>query len=225
MIKLGLPAFFITINPADYHHPIVLHFADKKVNLDHPFSGNWLPQAERALLVAQDPVAAAKFFHTLVQLWLRTVLGITDGNVMNNIGVLGRASGYYGTVETQGRGSLHLHILVWIHGSKNPDEMASSLLDPTSSFSEDMKDYLRSVISEQFPEGDVTHWWHPEPMGRGMRTKFADDLLWLPYLTDHYLQVTGDKEVLKESCPFIEGPLLGHHEDEEYMKPKVSTKC
>ena len=86
-----------------------------------------------------------------------------------------------------------------------------------------MRSQILLHAAQQFPEGDVTHWWHPEPMGRGMRTKFADDLLWLPYLTDHYLQVTGDKEVLKESCPFIEGPLLGHHEDEEYMKPKVST--
>ncbi len=76
--------------------------------------------------------------------------------------------------------------------------------------------------AQQFPEGDVTHWWHPEPMGRGMRTKFADDLLWLPYLTDHYLQVTGDHGVLEETRPFITGPLLGLGEDEEYMKPGIS---
>ena len=42
MMKLGLPAFFITINPADYNHPLVLHFAGKKINLDAPFEKNWL---------------------------------------------------------------------------------------------------------------------------------------------------------------------------------------
>jgi cellobiose phosphorylase len=85
-----------------------------------------------------------------------------------------------------------------------------------------MRSQILLHAAQQFPEGDVTHWWHPMPMGSGMRTLFADDLLWLPYLTDHYLQVTGDESVLHEICPFIEGPLLKHGEDEEYMKPKIS---
>ena len=54
MVKLGLPSFFITINPADYHHPLVLHFAGKKVNLDAPFTGEWITKEERARLVAED---------------------------------------------------------------------------------------------------------------------------------------------------------------------------
>ncbi len=87
-----------------------------------------------------------------------------------------------------------------------------------------MRSQILLHAAQQFPEGDVTHWWHPDPMGSGMRTKFADDLLWLPYLTDHYLQCTGDLGVLEEIRPFIEGPLLKDGEDEEYMKPAVSNK-
>jgi len=49
-----------------------------------------------------------------------------------------------------------------------------------------------------------------------VRTRIHDDLLWLPYVTAHYIHVTGDESILREEVPFLKGDLLAKDEEERY---------
>ncbi|KAJ2916281.1 hypothetical protein MD484_g4135, partial [Candolleomyces efflorescens] len=146
---IGAPSWFVTISPVDSKHPLCLYWADK----DLKFDLNLRDYNQRARLIAANPVAGARFFHFLVQLFIRHLLKWADNS--DGKGIFGHTSAYYGTVEQQGRMTLHLHMLIWISGAWSPQTVRERLMSDDSEFTAELISYLEGCQVGEFFTGTM----------------------------------------------------------------------
>ncbi|PPR04686.1 hypothetical protein CVT24_011903 [Panaeolus cyanescens] len=143
---LGAPYWYITLSPADNRHPLCIYLASS----NEKFNPIPLSSSERTRLICQNPVAAARFFDFMVRTFIADVLGYES----DHRGVYGDVNGYYGTVEQQGRLTLHLHLLLWIKGTPTPQEVRDKLKsDKTSEWASRLVAWLDSCSTGGFITG------------------------------------------------------------------------
>lgn len=99
-------------------------------------------------------------------------------------------------------------------------------LQDSLSFIENAPELCRGQIilaaAHQYREGDAAHWWHSYA-GRetGLRSRYSDDLLWLPFVLCEYTEKTGDDSVLSVAAPYLCSPPLDVREHERYEELKT----
>ena len=147
----GPPSLWITINPSDLHDPIAQVFAGEEINMDEFMAHLGPNKDKRAKNIADDPYAAAKFFHFMIATILETLLGVkvTPAQVKSGVGVFGRVTAYFGVIKSQGRGTLHLHLLVWLKHAPSSDKMSALL--KTEEFRARVIAFIRANIHAYAP--------------------------------------------------------------------------
>jgi hypothetical protein len=133
------------INPSD-QDPIAQVITGSNIDLDK-FIATAGPDAdERGRNIASDPFASAKFFHFMISTLLDVIFGIRKSKfgIVRRPGAFGTIQAYIGTVEAQGHGTLHLHMLIWLKGAPPASVMQAALKN--EQFRIRVTDYIKSTI-------------------------------------------------------------------------------
>ncbi|TFY51291.1 hypothetical protein EVG20_g11068, partial [Dentipellis fragilis] len=150
MAEKGQPSFYVTINPADVYNPLVKFLAGSDIDIDNMAPSDVPNYWEQSLLVARNPIVAARFFNLYMKAFIRCLLRYDPKHQDTDGGILGVVRSYYGCVEAQGRGTLHCHMMIWVEGGLNPTELkAKCLSDPD--FRTRLLSFLDDTISNAVP--------------------------------------------------------------------------
>jgi hypothetical protein len=144
IIRFGMPAFWITINPSDLRSPLVIILAGVEYSDDILSASN---SAIRGATATSNPVAVASFFHYICT----AVLEGLFASGRHHTGILGDVLNHYGVVETNGRGMLHLRAMVWLKGNLAFANLRSRILADTD-FATRVLHYLESIIIQSVDE-------------------------------------------------------------------------
>ncbi|XP_044717363.1 AAA domain-containing protein [Hirsutella rhossiliensis] len=126
----GVPAIWFTLNPNDITNPAFLQGLDKAF--------------KRARLAISDPLSSAEFFHREMTLFFEHYVRVGEESVF------GRISHYYGAVETNERGALHVHGLLWLQGNVHLSSMLADIDgEDQAAYRERIVRYVDSVFPRQ----------------------------------------------------------------------------
>jgi len=167
IIKHGVPAIWFTLNPNDITNPVKLRLAAFRSH-DPEEAEAFLTTLDlaykRTRLAISDPISSAIFFHGEISMFFEHYVQTGEESVF------GRISQYFAAVETNERGALHLHGLLWLHGNMNLASISNEVVgDDQTAYLERVIQYVDSV----FTEVRSLHSFLPDLLLYGCRMEFC----------------------------------------------------
>lgn len=148
IIRYGMPAIWFTLNPNDITNPVKLRLASHRTR-DPKDAEDFLKSLDlaykRARLAISDPLSSAVFFHREISLFFKHYVNVGEESVF------GRISQYFGAVETNERGALHVHGLLWLEGNLQLGSLLHDLSQKKQDgYGEDVAQFADSIFSEVY---------------------------------------------------------------------------
>ena len=148
IVHHGSPSLYVTISPLDHRHILAFQICNREIPLDLANLPAQLSESDfRLLQASQNPVSLAQFFHVLTREILQHLFAVGS----DSPGIFGTADSYYGMVESQNRGTLHIHMMLWIRNAPSPDVLYAKLCND-SLFKEKLLSYLQSIIKNDLSD-------------------------------------------------------------------------
>jgi hypothetical protein len=146
IIRYGIPAIWFTLNPNDITNPVKLRLAayrSREPEEAEAFLTSLDLMYKRARLAISDPVGSAIFFHREISMFFEHYVQTGKESVF------GRINQYFGAVETNERGALHVHGLLWLQGNMNLSSILKDVVEEEqAAYQEAVIQYVDSVFTE-----------------------------------------------------------------------------
>ena len=142
-VQNGLPAIWFTINPNDITNAVKLRMAVYRdaasaAEAERILNDMITSSQQRYKIQCQtmmDPVSSAIFFHREIEKFFEHYVQVGRDSVF------GKISHYYAGVETNNRGALHLHGLMWLEGNIDLPMLCATMKDP------EQREYGNKIIA------------------------------------------------------------------------------
>ncbi len=152
MLRDCVANIWFTLNPNDLTNPACIKLAVYRES-DMPVARELLNslvshvrRTTHSRFVNRDPVSAALFFKIQIDAFFKHLVRI------NKTGCFGKISNYFATVETNGRGMLHLHGLLWFHANLRLPHLLDDIKEEKEGRNEEYRRQVLAFIDNVFSE-------------------------------------------------------------------------